>query len=99
MIYPAALEETVRMLANVSAVSWAGRGEASRARCGFSTNNLQVAIDFKNGEKRTVEFAQGPGTRLVYGCVVLAGEPWVFEFPSSLYAYVQTYLTIPDAYR
>jgi hypothetical protein len=99
LIDSVALEETVRMLANVSAVSWAGRGEESRARCGFSTNNLQVAIDFKNGEKRTVEFAQGPGATLIYGCAVLGGEPWVFEFPSSLYAYVQTYLTIPDADR
>ena len=90
-----AVEETVSGLCQLTAVAWAGRGAADRARYGFTDNSHQITLELKNGEKRSVEFSSGPSSSVPCAAVMLDGEPWVFECPAWLYGYVQRYLSPP----
>jgi len=63
---------------------------------GFNTNNLQITLELKNGEKHTVDFGgEIPGGKSALASVVLDGQRWVFWFPPFLYQVVSYYLTIP----
>jgi hypothetical protein len=95
-INPLAIEETIRDLAEVAAVAWAGHGPQNRARCGFSDDGHQITIELKDGGKATVEFGGQAPSGLQYAGVNLDGDLWVFEFPASLYRHVIAYLTIPQ---
>jgi hypothetical protein len=90
-----AVEETVRELCQLSAVTWVGRGAADRARFGFNDNSHQVTLEVKNGEKASVEFSTLASSSVPYAAVTLDGEPWVFECPTWIYEYVQRYLSVP----
>jgi hypothetical protein len=90
-----AVEETVRELCQLSAVTWVGRGAADRARFGFNDNSHQVMLEMKNGEKAPVEFSTLAASSVPYAAVTLDGEPWVFECPTWIFEYVQRYLSVP----
>jgi hypothetical protein len=89
-----AVEETVSGLCQLTAAAWIGRGAADRARFGFTDNSLQITLELKIGEKSSVEFGSGPSSGVPCAAVTLDGEPWVFECPGWLYAYVERYLSL-----
>ena len=63
---------------------------------GFGTNNLQITLELKNGEKHTVDFGSEITLRhTALASVMLDGQRWIFWFPPTLYQFVSFYLTIP----
>ncbi|HEY5043298.1 MAG TPA: DUF4340 domain-containing protein [Verrucomicrobiae bacterium] len=97
IINPLAIEETVRRLGQLDAIAWAGRNFPTPETFGLDTNNLDLLVELKNGEKRSVDFGGiVPGRQTVYAAVTLDGERWIFEFPPALCALVAAYLTIPQ---
>jgi len=96
-INPLAIEETVHRLGQLAATGWAGRNFPAPEKFGLNTNNLDLTVELKNGEKRAVDFGGVvPGTQTVFAAVTLDGERWTFEFPAPLCALVAAYLTIPQ---
>lgn len=95
MIIPAAVEETVHRLGELTALGWIGRS-FSATEAGFNTNNLQIAIELKTGEKLSVDFGrQLPDDSTALAAVTLDGKRWAFVFLPATYQFVSTYLTIP----
>ncbi|HOC55445.1 MAG TPA: DUF4340 domain-containing protein [Verrucomicrobiota bacterium] len=90
-----AVEETVSGLCRLAATAWLARGETNRTRLGFTENNYQITLELKNGEKAVIEFGSDAPGNPPTAAVTLNGEPWVFEFPTWLYDYVQRYLPVP----
>jgi hypothetical protein len=87
----AGIEETVRQLGDLSAVSWLARGPAARdARFGFKEGGPQITVELSNGGKLSVEF----GGEL-NAAITLDGQTWVFRFPPFPRQLVSSYLTIP----
>ena len=63
---------------------------------GFATNNLQLTIELKTGEKPTLDFGGTvPNSQTVFASAQLDGERWFFVFPPPLAQLVAAYLTIP----
>jgi hypothetical protein len=75
--------------------AWVARGEQERERYGLSENCLQLTLDLKNGEKRSLFFGGGAPNDGAYAGLNADGDFWIFEFPASLYRFVSLYLTIP----
>jgi hypothetical protein len=98
-VNPLAVEEVVRGLAEVEAVTWLGRGKKNRARCGFVDDGHQISIELKSGGKAEVEFGGEAPSGLRYAGVTLDGDWWIFAFPPALYQQVVGYLTIPAGVR
>jgi len=94
-----AVEETVRGLCQLSAAAWTARGEQNRARYGFTDKGLQITLELKSGEKKTVEFGGAAPSGLPYAAVRLDDTLWVFEFPLALARDVADCLTIPADVR
>ena len=92
-----ALEETAYRLGQLTAYYWLGRNITKPEEYyGLNTNNLQITVELKNGEKFTVDFGKDlPSAQTALAAVTLDGERWVFVFPPVVYQYVSTYLTIP----
>jgi hypothetical protein len=68
----------------------------AQSNFGFNTNNLQITLELKNGEKHTVDFgSEIPNQHTALASVVLDGQRWIFWFPPTLYQFVYYYLTIP----
>jgi hypothetical protein len=96
MVNPPALEETTHRLGELTAAGWLAHTVTEPEKYGLTTNNLQITVELKNGEKHTVDFgAESPQAHTALAAVTLEGEPWVFVFPPVLYQFVSTYLTIP----
>jgi hypothetical protein len=98
IITPAAIEETVHRLGQLTALDWVGIVGVNLppAEGGFNPNNLQVEIELKTGEKFSVAFGQELGAQnTALASVTLAGQHWAFIFPPVVYQFVSTYLTIP----
>ncbi len=97
IINPPALEETAYRFGQLTAYYWMGRNITEpEKRYGLNTNNLQITIELKNGEKRTVDFGlEVPHAQTALAAVTLDGERWAFVFPPVLYQFVLSYLTIP----
>ena len=96
MIDPPALEETAHRLGQLTALGWLGRNLPA-AQGDFNPGNLQITIELKSGEKRSVEFGlEIPRANTALAAVALDGERWVFVFPPVVYQFVATYLTIPQ---
>jgi len=97
IINPPALEETAYRLGKLTVAGWLGRNITEPEKnYGLNTNNLQITIDLKNGEKRTVDFGMElPRAQTALAAVTLDGERWAFVFPPVLYQFVLSYLTIP----
>ena len=90
------IEQAVGQISQLTAEAWVGQNVTDPQNYGFNTNNLQIAIELKNGRKLTVDF----GLPIYNGNSALAattldGERWVFIFPVVPYQFVLHYLTIP----
>ena len=97
IINPLAIEETAHRLGQLAATGWVGRNFPAPEKFGLDTNNLDLAVELKNGEKHSVDFGGVvPGTQTVFAAVTLDGERWTFVFPAPLCALVAAYLTIPQ---
>ncbi len=90
-----AIEESVRPLCRLTAGSWLDRGEQNRAKYGLTENCLQLTLELKDGEKRTVSFGSMTPSDGACAAVAIGGDVWIFEFPASYYRFVSAYLTIP----
>lgn len=91
-----AIEEAAHRFGELVATWWVDRGEQNLARYGFTTNGLSLTFELKNGEKRHVELGGKSSSEVPYAAIQLDGQPWIFEFPLSLYYdLVRKHLTIP----
>jgi hypothetical protein len=99
IINPPAVEETVHRLGELTVAGWLGRGfpvDVGEKNYGLNTNNLQITIELKNGEKRSLDFGtELPASNTAMAAVTLEGERWAFVFWPPLYQLVAAYLTIP----
>jgi hypothetical protein len=93
-IYPPTIEETAHQLGNLAAIGWVAHKISQTGPFGVTTNSLQVVLDLKNGEKRTLDFGGSIGDQPL-GLVTLDGVRWAFIIPQTLYQLVLSYLTIP----
>jgi hypothetical protein len=98
VIDPLAVEETVLDLVDLQAAAWLPRDTNSRPALGFTGNDHQITLEFKNGEKRTILLAQKPVSNLGIGAaaVTLNGETFVLAIPPSLRRDIMAYLSIPS---
>ena len=99
IIIPAAVEETVHRLGDLTALAWIGR-KFSDTDVGLGTNNLAVTVELKSGEKYSVDFGKevllpSLKTQTPLAVVTLDGERWAFIFPPVLAPLVGEALTIP----
>lgn len=92
-----AVEEAVRGLCQLTAVAWVARGDQYRAHYGLTENTHRITLELKNGEKASVEFSSHASPNSPYAAVTLDGQPWIFQFPSWLYDYVQSHLSVPPS--
>jgi hypothetical protein len=90
-----AVEETVRGLIQVSAVAWIERGEDARRRCGVLETRHKITFELKTGTQTSIEFGGQAPSQNVYATVIMAGQPWVFEFPWILQQDISQYLSAP----
>ena len=93
----AAVEETVRDLCQLTAAAWAGQGDQSRTRYGFTDNADSVTLELKNGDKAMIEFSSQANADAPYEAVRLDGQPWIFQLPTWLFDNVRKYLAAPIA--
>jgi hypothetical protein len=95
-VNPFAFEELAWRLGELSALMWLDRGEAARARYGFTTNAPRLMVELR-GEKPqvlTIEFGGRSPLLRPYALAVIDGQPTVFEFPWPLYADLQRYFNL-----
>jgi hypothetical protein len=90
-----AVDQTVRGLCQLAAVSWVGRGDQDRSRYGLTPDAHQITLELKNGEKLTVDLGREASPVSQFAAVTLEGQPWIFEFPVKLYRDVVGCLSIP----
>jgi hypothetical protein len=95
MINPFAVDETAHKIGELTAAVWSGHGDEHRAEFGLAPAALQLVIELRNGEKRTVEFGSTAPSGFPYAAVTLDNQTCIFEFPWGTYQFVQLYLTIP----
>ena len=90
------IEQAAHQLGGLAAYYWVGRNVTAPEKFGLSTNNLQITVELKSGEKLSVDFGtELPRVQTALAAVTLDGERWAFIFPPVLYQFVVTYLTIP----
>jgi len=96
IINPPAIEETAHRLGELTTDGWVGRNVTEPEQFGLNTNNLQITVELKSGEKLAVDFGtDAPAAHTALAAVTLEGERWAFVFPPVLYQFVLSYLTIP----
>jgi hypothetical protein len=96
IINPLAVEETVHRLGQLGAEAWVGRNFPTPEKFGFETNNLQLTVELKSGEKNTVDFGGlVPNSTTAFAATTLDGERWTFVFPPLLAPLIAAHLTIP----
>jgi len=96
MINPLGVEETVHRLGDLVCDGWVDRGLSDPAKFGLGTNNLEITVELKSGEKLAVDFGGVvPQRQTLFAATMVDGERWAFEFPPALLALVAQYLTIP----
>ncbi|HVM50079.1 MAG TPA: DUF4340 domain-containing protein [Candidatus Acidoferrum sp.] len=89
------LEETVDGLCHLTAASWVACGATNRAQYGLTDKGLQITLELKNGDKKTLDFGSAASSGRPYAEVTLEGSPWILEFPLALCRDVADYLIIP----
>jgi hypothetical protein len=95
IINPPAIEETAHRLGEMTAAGWVARNLTEPEKLGFNTNNLEITVELKGGEKLSADFGAPISNQTALAAVTLDGERWAFVFPPVLYQFVVTYLTIP----
>ncbi len=94
----AAIDEALVRLGQLQAASWVARGADKRAQFGFGPNSLRLELEVAAGEKTqtyAVDLGGMSPARRAYAAMPIEGETIIFEFPTSLFEMVVTYLTIP----
>jgi hypothetical protein len=90
------IEQTVEMSRQLTATLGWFAHNFNEADYGFSTNNLQITFELKNGEKHAVDFGgEFANRQTALAAVTLDGARWGFVFPPALYQLVTSYLAIP----
>ena len=97
IINPPAVEEVVHRLGSLAAEGWVGRNFPTPEKFGFETNNPQLIIELKSGEKNTLDFGIVTNPPTLFAATTLDGDRWMFVFPPPLAALVAAYLIIPDS--
>jgi hypothetical protein len=96
IINPPALEETAHRLGELAAAGWVGANVTEPEKFGLKTDNLEITVELKSGEKFSVAFGtELPNANTALAAVTLDGQRWAFIFPPVLYQFVLSYLTIP----
>ncbi len=90
-----AVEETVRAICQLSAVSWAGRGEGLRDKLGFNAKARKLILERKTGEPLVLEFGADAPSTFPYVGTTLNNEFWAFEISWPLYRDILSYLGFP----
>ena len=93
------LEGIMFHLGELRANAWVDKGDANRARFGFTDTTDRITIELRNGEKATalvLEFGRGglSPTQLPYALAETEGQTWIFEFPPDLH-----FLVIRDLFQ
>lgn len=87
-----ALDEAVHRLGELTAAAWLARGVGQRPLFGFTERSPLVTVELKNGAKWSVEFGGVSARGLPYAVTQVDGQECIFEFPWSIYQYLQTCL-------
>lgn len=87
-----ALDECLHRLGGLTATAWVARGADQRPRFGFSDRSLTLTVELKSGAKASVEFGGRSPRGFPYAATQLDGQTWIFDFPWSVYEYLQTAL-------
>ena len=91
------IDQAVQQLRQLTALAWFSPNLTEPEKYGFGTNNLQITVELKGGQKNTVdfggEFARG---QTALAAVTLDGGRWAFLFPPVPYQFVLSFLTIPE---
>jgi Domain of unknown function (DUF4340) len=96
IINPPALEETAHRLGELTAAGWVGRNVTELEKYGLASDNLEITVELKNGDKFSTAFGtELPNAHAALAAVTLEGERWAYVFPPVLYQFVLSYLTIP----
>ncbi len=95
-----AVKEALYRLSRLRAKAWVGKGSDIKEQLGFSEVNYRIDLKVARPNRetpavKTVSFGRKAPTGRPYACVVLGGEPIVFEFPKSVYQLTKRNLTAP----
>jgi hypothetical protein len=96
-IEPLAVEETLLDLVDLTAALWVARGEQYLPSLGFTKDDQQITLEFKNAEKRTIQLNQNTPAGHGLAAVTLDGEMWVFAIAPSLRRDLMAHLSITPA--
>lgn len=94
LVDPVGLEACVQQLGGLAVVGWVARNPAAPEKFGLNSDNLQITLELKSGEKFTVNFGL-EFSQTALASVALDGERWVGVLPTTIFQMVVTYLTIP----
>ena len=95
-----AVLEILHRLGQVEVMSWIGRGDELMKRLGFEESGYELRIETlvgSNPSLRWLRFGRRTPSGNVYAAVSIEGEWIVFEFPTSIFTDVTTFLTVPGA--
>lgn len=87
-----ALDECLHRLGGLTAAAWVARGADQRPRFGFSDRSPTITVELKSGAKLSVQFGGRSPRGFPYAAIQLDGQTWIFDFPWSVYEYLQTAL-------
>lgn len=89
-----AVENTVNELSHLKAFAWITHGAGKLPAFGIDASAYQLTIELKNGQKLTFQLGKETQLGSAYACVLLDGEPWIFEFPPDVFPSLQYSLMI-----
>lgn len=89
-----AIENTLDQLGHLKAFAWVAHGADKPAAFGIDANAYQLTIELKDGQKLTFQLGKETPLGSAYGCVLLDGEPWIFDFPPDVFPSLQYSLMI-----
>jgi len=95
---PRGLEETMNQFGTFSTALWIDRNFtiSPPEQYGLGTNNLQISIELKSGEKLAVELGREV-TPTALGAVTFNDERWVMVLPPAIYQLTDLFLKIPPS--
>jgi hypothetical protein len=92
---PAAVEETVFRLGQLTALAWFRHDFPTPEQDGFNKDNLQIVVGLKTGERFTLDFGGAAATTGI-AAVTLDDGRWEFVVDPTLYQLIKLSLTIPS---
>jgi len=96
---PFAMEELAVQLGNLTAMNWVARGEPARAVHGFTGETPRLSVELRGEKPQTlsVEFGRLSPLLQLYALTTIDGQPYVFEFPWTIFADLQRYFGLSPA--